>query len=393
MAGALYCKCHKLTALAAACFASDNFLFLAGQPVMPYAMLDILDAPIPFLVGLHGRYLQKIDPKNRPQGVVFVDLDRDVVHLGFDDETGRRRSTPCLPPKDALKLKTALEDHGSSVYIIPNTGLKGCIMTGNSLLLIDEERQRYSQMKNIEVDPESLGRKEVFEMTDKAYHENDLSTGMGGFRTEHGQLSSQDTVDTANSNGSQQTTRRKGSARKLRKPNLFVRKQKPVSADYDGARSQAHLLDLTEPEGFSSAEIRNAFLRFFVTVFKGYGGFVLEDKGNDLFDEDMFVDDKKLKEGCLDFLQRVLQTQMFQRFLEQQKDNPDTPELRFFDESIIAKNNRSKKANLTMGGKKPTPFLDDTSGKVSQESVSCRLLLECTRIPCIHHIFVLLNAR
>ena len=361
---------------------------------MPYSMLDILDAPVPFLVGLHGRYLQKIDPKYRPTGVVFVDLDRDVVHLGFDDETGRRRSTPCLPPKDALKLKTALEDHGSSVYIIPNTGLKGCIMTGNSLLLIDEERQRYSQMKNIEVDPESLGRKEVFEMTDKAYHENDLSTEVGGFRTEHGQLSSQDTLVTTNSNGSQQTTRGKGSTRKTKKPSLFVRKQKSsVSADYDGARSQAHLLDLTEPEGFSSAEIRNAFLRFFVTVFKGYGGFVLEDKGNDLFDDDMFVDDKKLKEGCLDFLQRVLKTQMFQRFLEQRKDNPDSPELRFFDEAIIAKNNRSKKANLSMSGKKPTPFLDDESGEVSQASVPCRLLFYSECIPYIHHIFVLFDAR
>jgi hypothetical protein len=367
MAGALYSKCRMFAALAAVNFASDRMLFLAGQPVMPYSMLDILDAPVPFLVGLHGRYLQEIDPKYRPKGVVFVDLDRDVVHLGFDDETGRRRSTPCLPPRDALKLKTALEDHGSSVYIIPNTGLKGCIMTGNSILLIDEERQRYSQMENIEVDPESLGRKEVFEMTEKAYHENDLSTAMGGFRTEHGQLSSQ--------NGSQETTRGKGSARKTRKPSLFIRKQKSsVSADYDGARSQAHLLDLTEPEGFSSIEIRNAFLRFFVAVFKAYGGFVLEDKGNDLFDDDMFVDDKKLKEGCLDFLQRVLKTQMFQRFLEQRKDNPESPELCLFDESIIAKNNRSKKVNLTMGGKKPTPFLDDESGEVRQASVSCRLL-------------------
>jgi hypothetical protein len=372
MAGALYCKFHLFTALAAVKFASDKKLFLAAQPVMPYSMLDILDAPVPFLVGLHGRYLQKVDPKYRPKGVVFVDLDRDVVHLGFDDETGRRRSTPCLPPRDALKLKAALEDHGSSVYILPNTGLKGCIMTGNSLLLIDEERQRYSQMQHIEVDPESLGRKEVFEMTDKAYHENDLATAMGGFRTEYGQLSSQDTVVTTHSNGSQQSTRGKGSARKTRKPSLFVRKQKSsVSADYDGARRQAHLLDLTEPEGFSSAEIRNAFLRFFVTVFKGYGGCVLEDKGNDLFDEDMFVDDKKLKEGCLDFLQRVLQTQMFQIFLQERNDNPDSPELRFFDESIIAKNNRSKKANLTMGGKKPTPFLDDESGEVSRTLVSC----------------------
>jgi len=35
-------------------------------PIMPYAMLDILDSPVPYLVGLHSRYLREIPRAHRP---------------------------------------------------------------------------------------------------------------------------------------------------------------------------------------------------------------------------------------------------------------------------------------------------------------------------------------
>ena len=56
---------------------------------------------------------------------------------------------------------------------------------------------------------------------------------------------------------------------------------------------------------------------------------------------------------------------MFQRFLEERKENPMDPEIRFFDESIIAKTNRSKRTKLA---KKtiPTPFLDDEANNVTK---------------------------
>jgi hypothetical protein len=69
------------------------------------------------------------------------------------------------------------------------------------------------------------------------------------------------------------------------------------------------------------------------------------------------------------FVGHVLKTQMFDRFLEERQENPKNPVVLFFDESINAKLNRSKKAALTHigrgGGKKATDFLDDRSGVVS----------------------------
>ncbi|CAN0363203.1 unnamed protein product, partial [Discosporangium mesarthrocarpum] len=43
-------------------------------------------APVPFLVGIHQRYLRDTPPSKRPEGVVFIDLDEDVVELGMDEE-------------------------------------------------------------------------------------------------------------------------------------------------------------------------------------------------------------------------------------------------------------------------------------------------------------------
>lgn len=50
-----------------------------------------------------------------------------------------------------------------------------------------------------------------------------------------------------------------------------------------------------------------------------------------------------------------LQTQMFEKFVEECAESPNQSEIRFFNESILDKINRST-AQFT---KKKTPFLDD----------------------------------
>lgn len=58
---------------------------------MPAPMHGILEAPVPFLVGLDRSYLDATPPQHRPPGVVFVDLDRDTVHLGVEEGEGLLR--------------------------------------------------------------------------------------------------------------------------------------------------------------------------------------------------------------------------------------------------------------------------------------------------------------
>jgi hypothetical protein len=331
---------------------------------MPTSLVDILDAPIPFLVGMDSRYFYQIDPTKRPSDVVFVDLDRDMVYMGFDETTGKKRDIPCLPTRDAMKLKTALDGAGGSVYLIPNNGIKGCIMAGRSkmALVANEDRPKYAQMSTVVLDGESLGRKGVFSTTDKAYDGDDMSEAHSKFQTECGQMKDEtdsDSVSSGDSRGGRVFPR-------MRRPK-FLRHKKSSDTLSEGksARNQGHLLDMAEPEGFSSADIRNAFLRFFVTNFANYERFLSTKSDRALFDVAEFLDNLNLDSDSRNFMQKVLGTQMFQRFLEERKENPNDPEILFFDESIVAKQNRSKTTTLTTGGKKRTMFLENESWKVS----------------------------
>ncbi|CAN0401931.1 unnamed protein product, partial [Discosporangium mesarthrocarpum] len=63
-------------------------------------------------------------------------------------------------------------------------------------------------------------------------------------------------------------------------------------------------------------------------------------------------------------MQNFLQSQMFERFLEERTADHTQPEVRFFDESIVAKLNRSK-TNI----KRETPFLSDNSDAHNQVRV------------------------
>jgi len=332
-------------------------------PIMPYSMLDILDAPVPFIVGLDSRYLQEVSPERRPNNVVFVDLDRDVIHLGIDDLTDENRKVPCLPPRDALKLKARLDASGGNVYLIPNSGLKGCIMEGHGELLLvpNEDRPKYAYMETVVLNTDSLCRNEVLERTKKAYDENELLEGIAGFRTVHGQMnerSGHESDASGDSNG-------KRPLKRLRKPKFMRDKRAEMLQSSMAASDQAHLLDMDDPEGFSPTDIRNAFLRFMVATFENYGKFIVDKKEwSEIFDEYRFLRDLGEEREPTDFVGRILKTQMFQRFLEDRLADPDHPEIRFFDESILAKINRSKVKKMAKGGKLPTPFLEDDSGKV-----------------------------
>jgi DENN domain-containing protein 5 len=54
------------------------------------------------------RYLDSTPEAHRPSGVVFVDLDNDVLHLGVDEDLGSPRQKPRLPDREAHKLRQKL---------------------------------------------------------------------------------------------------------------------------------------------------------------------------------------------------------------------------------------------------------------------------------------------
>jgi hypothetical protein len=78
----------------------------------------------------------------------------------------------------------------------------------------------------------------------------------------------------------------------------------------------------------------------------------------------------------------MLETQMFNRFVEDRNEFENDPTFLFFDESISAKLNRSRKKAISHfgRGKLATPFLNDSSKAVSSsveihhEHASCLMV-------------------
>ncbi|KAL3906114.1 MAG: hypothetical protein SGILL_009404, partial [Bacillariaceae sp.] len=327
-------------------------------PMVPLAMLDILDAPVPYLVGIDADYFQSVAVVNRPKDALLVDLDRDVVHMG-------ELQIPRLPSRDAEKLLTSLEEAGGSAYLVPNSGIKGCIMSGteSTTLVPNEDRPRYAYMTTMKaLEADSLGRHEVFSMSDLAYGGYDgHPTTISGFGTEHGQMTTtlQDAPRKKKKNPALL-----GIKSPVKKPKFMRNKKADILSNSNAAMNQGHLLDFSDQDSdLSVVSIRSAFLRLTVTTFYEYEEFVEPGHQRRLFNEKKIMADLGLDTGSMEFLNNVVQTQLFQHFLAERKENPETPEIRYFDEAIIAKLNRSKKLTMANGGKRPTPFLKDNTWK------------------------------
>jgi len=321
-------------------------------PVAPLKMVGILQAPIPYLIGLHSDYFNTVDVSHRPNDAIFVDLDRDVIHIG-------EIPLPKIPEHDAQKMAMSLEEAGGSVYVIPNSGIKGCIMAGTEKLVLvrNENRPRYARMTTVTgLGVNSFFRDELFSICDLAYGKNDDQTErINGFMSISGQLISVEETSKA-----EKKKNKPSIVSPIKKPKNTRDKKANILSRSQAAMNQVHLLDMTEPEGFSCDGIRSAFLRFTVATFVDYQDSLVDNSKRDLFDDKKFVEESRSNGRSVTFLKRVLRSQFFQMFLEERKENPDIPEIRFFDESIIAKRNRSKRETLAKGGKKkPTPFLDD----------------------------------
>ena len=119
-------------------------------PVLPSSMQDVLDAPLPFLVGLDSMYL-KNSKSHRPANVVLVDLDQDIVHLGWDDSGTHWKPNriPDLPDRAIMELKVRLEELADHLYLVPTCGIKGRMTSGDDTLLDNANREPFAQMTRL----------------------------------------------------------------------------------------------------------------------------------------------------------------------------------------------------------------------------------------------------
>ena len=337
-------------------------------PTLPYNMTELFEAPVPFLLGIHSKYLSAVEAKHRPHGVVFVDLDKDQVHLGSVDVDAQdgdiyHSHTPQLPERDAIKLRSKLDEFADPAFLLPANGIKGLITINHGTMLQSTARDSYARMETVApVGSVKRTRLKKLANNEIAFADSDMST-LDGFISEQGHLTGRAEKAKA---GQQKKTKNRNFSRMLRRFGGAGAAKTSGGATGGGRPGQGVGQSSDGDIGidsFDQTEIRMAFLRFFVSIFNRYDEFITPSKAGFSFKKETFLDSLNLSFQKRDYMSAVVDTQMFQRFLEERHENPHDPEIQFFDESIVAKNNRSMRVSFTTG-KRETPFLDDKSYKV-----------------------------
>jgi DENN (AEX-3) domain len=224
-------------------------------PILPYSMLEILDAPVPYLVGLHARYLAEIPIEQRPPGVVVVDLDRDAVHLGVTEcRSEHSRQIPSLPERHALKCKAKLMEFGSMVYIPPPSMRVGTITTGAGVEIPMVERDSFAQEATGDVSITQRRRRDVLAPTDRAFRDNELLVPISGFISEQGQLVSQKRELSASAVDTPDQGKKKFSMPRFLKSSPSTVGENGHVVSTDSSMENDSILDMTEVCDFAPTE-------------------------------------------------------------------------------------------------------------------------------------------
>jgi hypothetical protein len=97
--------------------------------------------------------------------------------------------------------------------------------------------------------------------------------------------------------------------------------------------------------------VQEAFLRFYVSMLRGYSKHIVVHTDSDAFKTEEFINSQR--QDCKYFLKEFCSTQQFDCFITKKMYEPNSPDIIFFDQSITAKKNRSK---MTLK-KRETAFL------------------------------------
>jgi hypothetical protein len=315
-------------------------------PILPKHMMEILDAPVPIVTGIHSSYLENVPLSHRPADVIFVDIDTDDIFLGGAmlhahpfpeleseyDTSGFRASRNGIIeflqeplPKMFVKLRAKMAEFGGCLYRTPT-----------AMALLETAGVPFPNQEHL--------------------------TPLSVFSMETG---------TANMNATTQQGRFAGQA---------------ATISYGGSSDDSGgILPLLSPSNncesgtrwdkndkFDAVELRSAFLRFFVALF------IDTDLHQEELEQAMAqpnnrssmsrqslsrVGTMRLKASPLEpFYLALLGTQMYSEFKDERRFNADMPEIRYFEESIAEKKNRSR---FTFYGQS-TPFLNSQADDIRE---------------------------
>jgi len=290
--------------LTPACEALQTLLFpfsCQGSfiPLLPASMSGCLEAPFPFLVGLHSSSLHLLSSgrNRRPSGVTYVDLDNNQVSIGHDDENNNVSVLDSLPERAKQELfkqlRFALETHVGSVLY---------------------------ERKQVQLD-----------RVDYAFMSNPSPILIDEFATEKG----------------------------------YTQVKHELDDIPDTPRSASHLLygladqNAQEVMDVHIKQIREAFINFLSTLFQDFKAYVnapseQSSSKDALFNREAFLSQTTsplINLQNREYILLILQTQMFERFLEEYISNVKTPEFQHFEYLVGIKQKKVRRNRLSTPSK------------------------------------------
>lgn len=232
------------------CFASGNISLLtpvqetflallfplvwqgAYIPILPSHMLDILEAPVPLIVGIDKREFHNFG-NILPEGCVTVDLDTNTVHVGIDYSTDLPLLPLELPSRELIKLKAKLVEVGECIRRNPED------VNGSRL-------------------------KESLRQAGLLFPNKEHLVPMDKFSTEEGVMLS----------------RRDHEEQNYYLSDTDSKVQVPYQCTISSRRSTNILCPANNAntgDGFDAKEIRYAFLRLFISIFRDFQQFIEEE--------------------------------------------------------------------------------------------------------------------
>ena len=372
-------------------------------PVLPSqgsssCCMDILEAPIPYLVGMTIDDTTQFRP---PVGVVWCNLDSDIVHLGWKDDGSTVQATlPDVPDAASLRLLHELEPLADPWYLPPPSGLKGRITMGHpssGSYLENIARHPYAQMTQqrptlsrayilsqaSKLPPQQRRRRrqgtEAMDVSEQHQHQEyrffPSSTTTTATGANDGQDDDQptlsnhennpvgDLLDTNSTSSLYTSLVHQHRVVQAHADRLFSvlgqnfatpSPYQPGTGITDGGGDLLEQQDAMTQRFYGpdttavSSAIRTAFLRFFLRVLAGYSQYV--DPTTQRMDNDRFVKSLPMSHKNQLYVRSIVENQMFALFLQQ----PHASRRKLFDEMVLQKQQQKRFNNSAIR----RPFLD-----------------------------------
>ncbi|KAK7720191.1 hypothetical protein SLS57_005598 [Botryosphaeria dothidea] len=316
-------------------------------PVLPVRLIQALEAPCPYIVGIERRYESVELPED---DFVLVDLDQDVI-----ESTAPPVPLPRQQRRKLISLLQAAAPHN----------IKYGVPTGTPAYAVDAYPYDAFSSENTSIFTHKAPRSTLA-------HYPRWREAVNKLNQQNEQFAPVAQQQVANFNATPVTPSKQVSARNAPATSTRPRDGAPRYFKKQSIRCLNQIC-LVCPSAFQADQVRAAFVRCFASLLYTYRRFLGapnsgQKKSGMLYSFNMDGFLRSMPSENQEYFAMLRETQAFNEFIhERESTRPDDPSIRLFDQIILSKKNRGRTSFFS---KSSTDFLNDTSDHLWRSAVA-----------------------